>query len=104
MNFSREYWHLVFEPFLDSYRSAATSNPDVACNRHIKFGRFHEHALSLGADYVATGHYARLRIEPTTERVQLLKAVDKSKDQSYFLSRVRQQPLQKVCVLLEGLP
>ena len=103
VNFVREYWHLVFEPFLQAYRDGLTPNPDIACNRFIKFDHFHQHALSLGADYVATGHYARLRREPSG-LVQMLKAVDHEKDQSYFLSHVAQAPLQRALFPLGELP
>ena len=61
VSFQREYWHEVFEPFLQGYREGGTPNPDIECNRHIKFAHFTEHAWALGADFVATGHYARLR-------------------------------------------
>ncbi|KAL1520028.1 hypothetical protein AB1Y20_023506 [Prymnesium parvum] len=104
VDFVREYWSLVFEPFLQSYRHGTTPNPDVACNRYIKFDLFHQHALSLGAQHVATGHYARLRRDERTGRMQLLKAVDESKDQSYFLSCVQQQALPQVIFPLGGLP
>ena len=101
VNFVREYWQDVFEPLLDGYGKGGTPNPDVACNRHIKFNHFLQHALDLGADRVATGHYARLRREDaggscsTDAQQQLLKAVDGSKDQSYFLAMVRQGGLNK---------
>ena len=61
VSFQREYWHEVFTPFLKAYQDGGTPNPDLSCNRHIKFGHFAEHARQLGADHVATGHYARLR-------------------------------------------
>ena len=61
VSFQREYWHEVFTPFLKAYQDGGTPNPDLSCNRHIKFGHFAEHARKLGADHVATGHYARLR-------------------------------------------
>eukprot|EP00966_Prymnesium_polylepis_P156579 3617752-Prymnesium_polylepis.1 len=105
VDFVREYWQLVFEPFLQGYRNGATPNPDVACNRHIKFDRFYAHALGLGADHVATGHYAQLRHEPGGGgRVQMLRARDEGKDQTYFLSHVQQPPLRRVLFPLGGLP
>ena len=99
-SFVREYWSAVFEPLLAGYHSGGTPNPDVMCNRHIKFDRFVEHSLGLGADFVATGHYARLdRSGGVTDRdgvktVQLLKAADETKDQTYFLAAVRQEGLR----------
>ena len=89
VSFQREYWHEVFTPFLKAYQDGGTPNPDLSCNRHIKFGHFAEHARQLGADRVATGHYARLRADGGG-RVQLLAALDEGKDQSYFLAAVRQ--------------
>ena len=94
MNFVREYWQRVFEPFVQGYRDGTTPNPDMACNRHIKFDEFYSHVRSLGADWMATGHYARLR-RAADGQVQLLKAVDAAKDQSYFLALVRQAPLRR---------
>lgn len=96
VSFVREYWTLVFEPFLQAYRDGNTPNPDVACNQRIKFDHFLKHVMSLGADCVATGHYARLDQTHADGRVQLLTAVDGSKDQTYFLSCTQQQALQQV--------
>ncbi len=88
VDFCKEYWNEVFEPFLDSYRTGLeTPNPDVYCNRQVKFNHLRAYALDrLGADYLATGHYARLL------NGQLLRGKDVSKDQSYFLS------MTKVCI------
>jgi len=86
VNFSRQYRQQVFRCFLDEYRAGRTPNPDVLCNREIKFGVFRNHALRLGADWLATGHYARLRYSSTA--VELRKARDDNKDQSYFLHAV----------------
>lgn len=83
VSFAREYRDRVFEYFLAEYRAGRTPNPDVLCNREIKFGVFFEYARRLGADLVATGHYAR--IKHTASGVHLLKGVDAAKDQSYFL-------------------
>ena len=94
VSFQREYWHEVFTPFLKAYQDGGTPNPDLSCNRHIKFGHFAEHARKLGADHVATGHYARLRAD-ADGRVQLLAALDPAKDQSYFLAAVRQEGLAR---------
>ena len=94
VNFVREYWHDVFAPLLDGFAAGGTPNPDVSCNRLIKFDRFVDHALSLGADYVATGHYARLERAPDGT-MNLLTAVDQVKDQSYFLATVKQEALRR---------
>ncbi len=85
-NFSREYREQVFAGFLDGYRAGHTPNPDVLCNRHIKFGVFLEYARRLGATRIATGHYARLDHAGGVTR--LLQAVDAAKDQTYFLHAV----------------
>jgi tRNA-specific 2-thiouridylase len=86
VNFAREYRDRVFSYFLDEYKSGRTPNPDVLCNREIKFGVCREYAARLGGDFLATGHYARNRI--VDGQAQLLKAADESKDQSYFLHAV----------------
>uniref|UniRef100_A0A7S4NK88 tRNA-5-taurinomethyluridine 2-sulfurtransferase n=2 Tax=Guillardia theta TaxID=55529 RepID=A0A7S4NK88_GUITH len=86
VNFVKEYWTDVFEPMLDGYLSDLTPNPDVACNRQIKFKLLLQHAFKLGADYLATGHYARL--DHACDGTKLLRARDYNKDQSYFLSNV----------------
>lgn len=83
VNFSSAYWNRVFRLFLDEYSAGRTPNPDVLCNKEIKFKAFLEHALSGGADFVATGHYARIKREG--DRFQLLTGKDPLKDQSYFL-------------------
>lgn len=91
VNFSREYQERVFSYFLAEFRAGRTPNPDVLCNSEIKFKAFLEYALKLDADYLATGHYARLAGEPGSRR--LLKAVDANKDQSYFLYRLSQDQI-----------
>ncbi|MDX1406175.1 MAG: tRNA 2-thiouridine(34) synthase MnmA [Woeseiaceae bacterium] len=91
VNFSREYRDRVFQYFLDEYKAGRTPNPDVLCNREIKFGEFRRYAKRLGGEYLATGHYARTRI--VDGEVQLLKAADESKDQSYFLNAVSSEAL-----------
>lgn len=88
VNFSREYQERVFAYFLAEYEAGRTPNPDILCNSEIKFKAFLAHALNLKADYLATGHYARLAGLPGQRR--LLKAVDANKDQSYFLYRLAQ--------------
>ncbi len=91
VNFAAEYRERVFTHFLDEYRAGRTPNPDVLCNREIKFGVFREHAQRLGAELLATGHYARVASD--NGNALLLKAVDRNKDQSYFLHAVRQDAL-----------
>lgn len=83
VNFSTEYWDRVFKHFLNEYRAGRTPNPDVLCNKEIKFRAFLDYALSLGADCIATGHYAR--IMGTGKKLKLIKGRDINKDQSYFL-------------------
>src|SRR5690606_33160162 len=83
VNFEREYSDKVFDYFLDEYRKGRTPNPDVMCNREIKFGEFLNKALELGADYLATGHYAQTDFVDGHHR--LLKSRDTNKDQTYFL-------------------
>ncbi|MGO2696380.1 tRNA 2-thiouridine(34) synthase MnmA [Bavariicoccus seileri] len=94
VNFEKEYWDRVFEYFLAEYRAGRTPNPDVMCNKEIKFKAFLDYAMTLGADYIAMGHYAK------TERdqdgtVHLLRGADENKDQTYFLSQLSQEQLQK---------
>lgn len=80
VNFAQEYWDKVFSHFLDEYAAGRTPNPDILCNKEIKFRAFLDHALSLGADAIATGHYARIH---AGNRFQLLRGIDTNKDQSY---------------------
>jgi tRNA-specific 2-thiouridylase len=93
VNFSNEYKERVFSDFLSEYRSGRTPNPDVLCNAEIKFKAFLDHALGLGADRIATGHYAQVREVDGLH--QLLKAEDGTKDQSYFLYRLNQAQLAR---------
>ncbi len=93
VNFEKEYWDKVFTYFLDEYRAGRTPNPDVMCNKEIKFKAFLNYAMTIGADYLATGHYARIRYKDGV--YQLLRGVDKNKDQSYFLNALTQQQLSK---------
>ena len=92
-NFAAEYWDNVFEHFLEEYRNGRTPNPDILCNREIKFKAFLEYALMLGADFIATGHYTR-RGE-CNGKGTLLKGLDGNKDQSYFLHAVGHEELEK---------
>ena len=94
VNFASEYKDRVFAEFLREYEAGRTPNPDVLCNAEIKFKSFLDHAMKLGADKIATGHYARVRESLDHQgRFELLKAVDASKDQSYFLHRLNQSQL-----------
>ena len=86
-----DYWQKVFTGFLQEYKSGRTPNPDILCNQEVKFKAFLEHALALGADTIATGHYARIR--SVENSYSLLKGADPNKDQSYFLCRLNQQQL-----------
>ena len=90
VDFVKEYWDYVFTYFLNELKKGRTPNPDVMCNKYIKFDMFAKEAFKLGADYIATGHYARL-IDG-----KLYKGLDKNKDQSYFLSQVSKKQLEKV--------
>jgi len=91
-NFAAEYWNGVFEHFLAEYRAGRTPNPDVLCNREIKFKTFLDEARALGAEKIATGHYARIDCD-ADGRHRLLRAVDAGKDQTYFLHALGQQQL-----------
>lgn len=102
VNFEKQYWDKVFTYFLDEYKLGRTPNPDVMCNKEIKFKAFLDHALSLGADYVATGHYAQTRT--VNGEVQLLRGVDDNKDQTYFLNQLSSDVLKKVMFPLGHLP
>src|SRR3954471_22653510 len=93
VNFASEYKDRVFAEFLREYQAGRTPNPDVLCNAEIKFKAFLDHAVKLGADLIATGHYARVR--ESNGQFQLLKALDAGKDQSYFLHRLNQAQLSK---------
>ena len=93
VNFAADYKERVFAAFLHEYAAGRTPNPDVLCNAEIKFKAFLDHAMRLGADKIATGHYARTR--ELSGQTQLLKGVDPAKDQSYFLHRLNQAQLSK---------
>ena len=92
-NFASEYWENVFDEFLNEYRAGRTPNPDILCNREIKFKTFLEHAENLGAEKIATGHYVRSDEKDGMHR--LLRGVDHNKDQSYFLYAVGHEQLAK---------
>ena len=95
VNFAAEYKDRVFAEFLREYQAGRTPNPDVLCNAEIKFKAFLDHAMKLGADLIATGHYARVRENTASGSFELLKAFDATKDQSYFLHRLSQAQLSK---------
>ncbi|MEG6591047.1 tRNA 2-thiouridine(34) synthase MnmA [Paenibacillus barengoltzii] len=102
VNFEKQYYDKVFAYFLEEYKRGRTPNPDVMCNREIKFGEFLNKALDLGADYVATGHYARVVEENGT--FKLLRGVDSNKDQTYFLNALNQDQLSKAMFPIGHLP
>ncbi|CAM4358436.1 tRNA 2-thiouridine(34) synthase MnmA [Saccharibacillus endophyticus] len=102
VNFEKEYFDKVFSYFLDEYKRGRTPNPDVMCNREIKFGEFLNKALDLGADYVATGHYARVTEE--NGEFKLLRGVDNNKDQTYFLNALNPYQLSKTMFPIGHLP
>src|SRR5690606_33375634 len=97
VNFAAEYKDRVFAEFLREYSAGRTPNPDVLCNAEIKFKAFLDHAMSMGAEHIATGHYARVRAvtENGSARYELLKGLDHTKDQSYFLHRLNQEQLSR---------
>ncbi|WP_054654717.1 tRNA 2-thiouridine(34) synthase MnmA [Secundilactobacillus silagei] len=95
VNFEKEYWDRVFTYFLDEYKKGRTPNPDVICNKEIKFKAFLDYALDLGADYIATGHYAQLNRD-ADGHMHLMRSVDQNKDQTYFLSQLSTEQLDRV--------
>ena len=101
VNFAKEYWNKVFSHFLEEYKKGRTPNPDVLCNREIKFAPFKEQALKLGADYIATGHYAG--ILDKWGKTYLTRAKDENKDQTYFLNQLTNNQIRNVIFPLENL-
>ncbi len=101
VNFAKEYKERVFSYFLDEYKKGRTPNPDVLCNREIKFGPFLQYAKALGADYIATGHYCG--VSHLNGKHYLLKAKDQSKDQTYFLNQLSQNQLADVLFPLSDI-
>lgn len=93
VNFAKQYWEKVFQLFLDEYQAGRTPNPDILCNKEIKFKAFFDYAMELGADYIATGHYAQCKHKEGM--AELHKSRDRNKDQSYFLYAINQQALSK---------
>ena len=92
-NFSDEYWDRVFKEFLLEHEKGRTPNPDILCNREIKFKSFLDYAFKIGADHIATGHYARLIKKD--EQTMLMRADDLNKDQTYFLHEVKESEFEK---------
>ncbi|MFU8785872.1 MAG: tRNA 2-thiouridine(34) synthase MnmA [Candidatus Izemoplasmataceae bacterium] len=99
VDFIEEYWRDVFTYFLDEYKKGRTPNPDIMCNKYIKFDAFIKHAAQFNPDYIAMGHYARVK---HGETVQLLRGVDSNKDQTYFLSQLTQEQLKKTLFPVGG--
>ena len=101
VNYSKQYYEKVFEYFLEQYKKGRTPNPDVLCNKEIKFGPFLDFAKKIGADYIATGHYAKK--EEKNGLYYLKKAKDLNKDQSYFLNQLSQEQLKYVLFPLDDI-
>ena len=101
-NFSDEYWDRVFKEFLAEHEKGRTPNPDILCNREIKFKSFLDYAFKIGADYIATGHYARILKD--RDRTYLMRASDLNKDQTYFLHEVSEAEFSKCLFPLSDLP
>lgn len=93
IDFVQEYWDYVFQYFLDEYKKGRTPNPDIMCNKEIKFKAFLDYANNLGCDYIAMGHYAR--VIHTENESYLLRGIDENKDQTYFLCQLNQNQLKK---------
>ena len=101
VNFEKEYWDGVFTYFLDEYRHGRTPNPDVMCNKEVKFKAFLDYAMELDADYIAMGHYAQIKRDDDGT-VHLMRGADQNKDQTYFLSQLSGKQLEKQCFRLEA--
>ncbi|AME13720.1 tRNA-specific 2-thiouridylase MnmA [Mycoplasma mycoides subsp. mycoides] len=104
VDFIKEYWDYVFSYFIEEYKKARTPNPDILCNKYIKFDKFLNYAINqLNADYIAMGHYAKVEFNKTTNQYELIKASDTNKDQTYFLSQLNQKQLSKTLFPLANL-
>ena len=101
VDFSKEYWDVVFAHFIDEYKKGRTPNPDVLCNREIKFGPFKKYAMDLGADFVATGHYCDIKHDGDNH--YLMRCLDDNKDQTYFLNQVTNDQLSNVIFPLANI-
>ena len=102
VNFSSEYWDRVFEYFIEEYQAGHTPNPDIICNKEIKFRAFLDYAIALNCDYIATGHYARCETDKSS--TNLKKGNDANKDQSYFLHTLSTNQLEKALFPLGEMP
>ena len=100
-NFSDDYWDRVFKQFLSEHKKGRTPNPDILCNREIKFKSFYDYALKIGADFIATGHYAK--VENNNGEAKLYRSKDINKDQTYFLHEVSSKEFSKTIFPLSGL-
>lgn len=103
VNFAKEYWENVFKYFLEQHQKFRTPNPDILCNKFIKFDAFLHYAKKFDADFLATGHYARNIFNPKTKKFELRCALDQNKDQTYFLYTLGQEQLKKVLFPLSEL-
>lgn len=104
IDFIQEYWEYVFEYFIQEYQKGRTPNPDILCNKYIKFDKFLNHAINeLKADYIAMGHYAGVRFNNITNQYEMIRAVDTNKDQTYFLCQLTQEQLSKTLFPLHSL-
>lgn len=104
VNFINEYWDRVFEPFLEDYKNGLTPNPDILCNKYIKFGSFHDYCFkNFNCDYIATGHYAGVRLNKSNNLYELTESFDQDKDQTYFLCSLSQKQLSKTLFPLSNI-
>ncbi len=102
VDFIKEYWDYVFEHFVSEYKKGRTPNPDILCNKYIKFDKFLNYAINdLKADYIAMGHYAGVRFDKDKNTYELIRGLDKEKDQSYFLCQLNQKQLSKTLFPLQ---
>ncbi|WP_338970643.1 tRNA 2-thiouridine(34) synthase MnmA [Spiroplasma endosymbiont of Labia minor] len=102
IDFVKEYWNYVFTYFLEEYQNGRTPNPDILCNKYIKFDKFLNFAINeLNADKIAMGHYAGVRFNDNNDEYEMMKAVDENKDQTYFLSKLNQHQLSKTLFPLQ---
>ena len=100
-NYSDEYWDRVFKQFLSEHENGRTPNPDILCNREIKFKSFYDYALKIGADFIATGHYAKVKID--NGEAKLYRSKDIDKDQTYFLHEVSSKEFSKTIFPLSDI-
>lgn len=102
VNFEKEYWDRVFTYFLDEYKNGRTPNPDVMCNKEVKFKAFLDYAMEIDADYIAMGHYAQV-VRDEDGNVHLMRGADENKDQTYFLSQLSNEQLDRVMFPIGGM-